>query len=131
MPIFLKQPTLEAQNNSSPKSRQPWTMVHGFYAIMGGFAIYVPKDLPSSEKFLPDDASETWFLRFPLGFLSLNYLLEQEAYQRDFPDVSEAEIKSKSKADGFAKTLVCIQAFWFISQCLTRRMSSKQAQVFP
>ena len=105
-------------------------MVHGFYAVMGGFAIYVPRDLPRSEKFLPDDASETWFLNLPPNDPRLTSLLEEEGYQRDFPDISEAEIKSKSKADGFAKTLVCIQASWFISQCLTRSMSSSPIQVF-
>ena len=93
-------------------------MVHGFYAFMGGLAIHVPRDLPDSERFLPIDAPETWFIdhnRICDG-------LPSEAYRRHLPDISEEEIKSKSKANGFSKALVCIQALWFIFQCLTRRM---------
>lgn len=36
------------------------------------------------------------------------------------PDISEEDIKDKSKADGLTKTIVCIQATWFIVQCIVR-----------
>lgn len=37
-----------------------------------------------------------------------------------FPDISENEIRDKSKASALAKTLVCIQAGWFCVQCIAR-----------
>lgn len=52
----------------------------------------------------------------------MNFLLKEEGTRRDeFPDLSEEDIKSKSKANGLAKGLICFQALWFIAQCLTRR----------
>lgn len=89
--------------------------MHGFYAYMGGLAIHISKSLPESQRFLPLNASETIFIDQE----GLKYLLEKEP---DLLDLSETEIKSKSKANGLAKALVCIQALWFIAQCLTRRM---------
>ncbi len=91
--------------------------MHGFYAVMGGYAFLIPEDLPESKKFLPTDTRETWFLTdrtvFPLE--------KHDAWRKDVPNMSQEEIKPESKAGGFAKTLVCLQAFWFITQCLTRR----------
>ena len=91
--------------------------MHGFYAIMGGLAIQSPENLPESKRFLPSNNSETWFLTSD----GVHYLLEQEITHDDLPDLSKEEIKSKSKASGLAKALVCIQALWFIAQCITRR----------
>jgi hypothetical protein len=36
------------------------------------------------------------------------------------PDISKEEISDKSKANGLAKSIVCVQAFWFCVQCITR-----------
>ena len=91
--------------------------MHGFYAIMGGLAIQIPENLPESKRFLPSDNSETWFLTSD----GIRYLLKQEITREDLPDLSKGEIRSKSKASGLAKSLVCIQALWFIAQCITRR----------
>ncbi len=91
--------------------------MHGFYAIMGGLAIQIPENLPESKKFLPSDNSETWFLTSD----GVRYLLKQEITHDNLPDLSKEEIRSKSKANGLAKALVCIQASWFIAQCITRR----------
>ena len=85
---------------------------------MGGFAIQIPESLPESKKFLPSDNSETWFLTEA----GIHFLLKEEATGSDkVPDLSEEDIKSKSKANGLAKGLICLQALWFIAQCLTRR----------
>ena len=35
-------------------------------------------------------------------------------------NLSEQDIMDKSKADGLAKTLVCVQALWFCAQCISR-----------
>ncbi|KAG7008209.1 hypothetical protein G7Y79_00006g018290 [Physcia stellaris] len=84
---------------------------------MGGFAVQIPGNLPESEKFLPSDDSETWFLTEA----GIHFLLNKEGNGSDeVPDLSEEDIKSKSKANGLAKGLICLQALWFIAQCLTR-----------
>ena len=84
---------------------------------MGGLAIQIPDNLPESKKFMPSDKSELWFLTSD----GVRHLLKQESTRGDLPDLSQEEIRSKSKASALAKALVCIQALWFIAQCITRR----------
>ena len=92
--------------------------MHGFYATMGGIALNVGRDLPESEKFLPSESSGTVFLdREAIPTL----LAHDDKARQELPNFSKEEIESKSKANGLAKTLVCIQVSWFIAQCLTRR----------
>ena len=90
-------------------------MVHGFYALMGGIAFEISES--ESEKFLPSKTKEVWFI----GGSAIYNLTRLESGREIIPDLSEERIKSKSKANGLAKALVCIQALWFIAQCLTRR----------
>ena len=84
---------------------------------MGGLAIHIPDNLLESKKLLLSNNSETWFLTSD----GVRHLLKQKATHDDLPDLSTEEVKSKSKASGLAKALVCIQALWFIAQCITRR----------
>ena len=85
--------------------------------VMGGFSIHVPTNLPEARKFLPEGYNGNRFINCE----GIEFLLEQEAARDEFPDMSEQEIESKSKANGLGKALVCVQALWFIAQCLTRR----------
>ena len=39
----------------------------------------------------------------------------------EFPTVTGEEIKDRSKADGFSKTIALGQTLWFVVQCLARR----------
>ena len=83
---------------------------------MGGFAFEISEIIPESKKFLHSHHREFWFLDQPLiGILS------RSGKNKILPDLSENEIQSKSKANGLAKSLVCVQALWFIAQCITRR----------
>ena len=116
--INQQQPTLEAQKYPLPEDRHPWTIVHGFYALMGGIAIGTSENISESEKFLPSHLKGTWFVNHN----GLKYLLDQGDNRDIFPNLTEEEIKSKSKANGLTKALVCVQALWFIAQCITRRM---------
>lgn len=85
---------------------------------MGGLAIRIPATLPESKKFLPPMSRNTWFL----DQRGIRYLFDKDdIVLNDIPDLSEEEIKSKSKANGLAKTLVCAQALWFVAQCISRR----------
>ncbi|KAJ7838832.1 hypothetical protein B0H13DRAFT_2418945, partial [Mycena leptocephala] len=73
-----------------------WNLVHGFYAVMGGYVV----DLNNSgDPFLPNGIT-------PRATL--------------IPRVSEEDINDKSKADGLAKLLVALQAAWFCLQCIAR-----------
>ncbi len=93
-------------------------MVHGFYAVMGGIAFEIPENPPEPKRFLPSDSSETCFITYD----GIQLLLEHNIGLEVLPNLSEEEIRSRSKANGIAKALVCVQALWFIAQCLTRRM---------
>lgn len=80
-------------------------MMHAFYAIMGGFAMDTPRDQP----FLPD--GRTRRVLTGRGFKGLIKLRPQL-----YPAISETYIVDKSKASVLAKTIVCIQASWFLSK---------------
>ena len=110
-----QQPTLEAQIGDS---RAPWTIMHGFYIVMGGLAIRIPHDLPESRKFLPKNIEKNHFIVSEFCF---EHLVKNDPDGTDIFTLSEEEIKSKSKANWLAKTLICIQALWFMAQCLNRR----------
>ena len=58
------------------------------------------------EKFLPSDTEETCFLTSE----TVRYLMKQDRWRDDLPNLSKEEIESKSKAGGVAKALVCTQA---------------------
>ena len=83
---------------------------------MGGIAFEMPKEPPESKRFL-------LFHRKECLFLSKDMIksLARSDHDEVLPDLSEEEIQSKSKANGLAKSVVCIQAIWFIAQCITRR----------
>ena len=85
---------------------------------MGGIAFEIPES--EAKKFLPsdtrDNTKELWFIN------KIGHFLRGENGRDLLPDLSEEEIKSKSKANGLAKALFCMQALWFIAQCITRRM---------
>ena len=115
---MFQQPTLESQKPSVHTVRAPWTLTHGFYAVMGGFAIHIPEDLREAEKFLPQGSNGRRFITCK----GIQLLVEKEDQQHELPDITKQEIQSKSKANGLGKALVCIQALWFVAQCLTRRM---------
>jgi hypothetical protein len=88
----------------------PWTMAHGFYGSMGGFAIDIDKN---------DDPHAGLFggaKRLTLTAKGVTLL----AHCGHIPDISFADIKDKNKADSLAKLLVCIQAGWMIVQVISR-----------
>ncbi|KAI9462136.1 hypothetical protein F5148DRAFT_233524 [Russula earlei] len=78
-----------------------WTITHGFFAIMGGFMEY--EGNRPVRVLLPEE------LR--------SYSLTGNG---DFPRISKAEIKDKSKGDVVSKTLVILQTSWFVTQCIAR-----------
>jgi hypothetical protein len=89
-------------------------MKHSHYAVMGGFAI-VPAEKTSSG----------YHVFTPQYFKCLTITPEGLQFLADLdidlvPNISESEIQDKSNANGLGKAIVCIQAFWFCIQCVTR-----------
>jgi hypothetical protein len=97
---------------TGPLRIHSWTVVHGFYVLMGGLA-FDTGDLRPEKKFLPGSRD-----RLTLTPKVVKVVAEKEP--SIIPEISEAEILDKSKANQFAKTLVCIQALWFCTQCFSR-----------
>ncbi|KAF2138731.1 uncharacterized protein K452DRAFT_290381 [Aplosporella prunicola CBS 121167] len=108
-PILYSQPAaldstdfLDYSKASTSSQFEPWTIEQAFFAVCGGFAV-------DSSSFWPEKR-----LTFTLdGILEL-------AKAGILPKTSNSEISDKSKANIVAKLLVCIQAGWFIVQCVAR-----------
>lgn len=94
------------------KRKHVWTTMHSFFVVMGGF-VFDTSDLSKEEKFLPGSRD-----RVTLTPKALLYVAEKEPSL--VPDISEASITDKSKADALAKGIVCLQACWFMVQCFVR-----------
>ena len=101
-------PSERASNISDRRHR--WTDKHSFYALMGGF-VFDTSSAPA--KFLPNGTT-----RLTIRLEGLRYIAEHAPAL--IPDISEEYIRDKSKADGLAKVLVCLQAIWFCVQCVVR-----------
>lgn len=83
-------------------------MTHSFWAIMGGIATAPP----TSDSFIPRSAVST---------LTTNGILLLLKHEPDLlPDISEDEVKDKSKGDSVTKFLACVQATWFCLSCISR-----------
>lgn len=102
-------------------TRSKWTIVHGYYAVMGGFAIDTSlHDNPTCSQLILDANMVTSkllcgpgrYCRYadPHAILCLHIL----------PDVDLTVILDKSKADAVAKLLLMIQVLWFCANCIAR-----------
>ena len=84
--------------------------MHAHFAVMGGFCFDTTNAEPN---FLPGDRTRVTLTS--RGICSLAELAPEL-----LPDISKEQILDKSKADEFGKTLACLQALWFCTQCITR-----------
>ena len=91
-------------------TRNPWTLTHSFFASTGGFVYDV--DPADGEGFLPAGSPG----RVTLTARGMALL----AQCGHLPDIPEAEITDKSKANDVAKALVLLQASWMLIQTLAR-----------
>ncbi|KAG2738825.1 hypothetical protein P692DRAFT_20757570 [Suillus brevipes Sb2] len=87
--------------NSSRSSRARWTLVHGFFAVMGGFVLYV--DGEPRARLIPSEL--------------LDFVHEGSV---EMPTITEAEIKDRSKGDGISKCVAILQLVWFVIQFIAR-----------
>ncbi|KAK4110695.1 hypothetical protein N656DRAFT_713149 [Canariomyces notabilis] len=77
-----------------PNHDGEWTLVHGFFADMGGFLLADP-DYPP----------------FPVNSEQLYYLVRNG--HMDFPSLTKVDIKARSQTDGLSKVITLWQMFWF------------------
>lgn len=88
----------------STKRREPWTLEQAFFALAGGYV------LPPTDPSLP-----------PLTLTAKGILLLIQL--SILPSTPPSAISDKSKADAFAKAIVCLQAMWFIVQMIGRAIA--------
>ncbi|KAF7973373.1 hypothetical protein HWV62_15463 [Athelia sp. TMB] len=79
---------------------QSWTIVHGFFIIMGGFYNY-------------RDGEPT----FPSAFGDVIKFVKSRTLVPPTAD----ELGDRSKGDTLSKTVAVLQTLWFITQCIARR----------
>ncbi|THX49705.1 hypothetical protein D6D08_09929, partial [Aureobasidium pullulans] len=99
----------DAEDVRDSSKRHGWTLTHGFYATMGGFAIQTEQ----LKLGYPPNV-QTLVIEEP----GLLHILEH--VPEILPDLPESDILDKSKANLLAKSIVCLQAFWFCIQCVAR-----------
>ncbi|KAF2798956.1 hypothetical protein K505DRAFT_357038 [Melanomma pulvis-pyrius CBS 109.77] len=91
--------------DSLPKQQlQEWGTIQCYFAVMGGITVQAGGDCFEGDPRLSLTPEGVRLLSF-LGRL---------------PPIHENQIRDKSKADGLAKTLVCLQAGWMIVQTIAR-----------
>ncbi|KAF2114622.1 hypothetical protein BDV96DRAFT_647318 [Lophiotrema nucula] len=88
----------------------PWSMVHGFYIIMGGIAADTNG---TDENFLANDEGR-------MTLTEEGFELLCKLRPGFLPNLTAGEVRDKSKANGLTKTLICLQAAWFCIQSITR-----------
>ncbi|KAG0647919.1 hypothetical protein D0Z07_5648 [Hyphodiscus hymeniophilus] len=88
----------------------PWTMVHSFYAGMGGFILEPDTSADDTQEFMPRNTCLTLTARGTALLARCGHL----------PNIPKDDINDKSKADALAKSLVCVQALWMVIQVIGR-----------
>jgi hypothetical protein len=87
-----------------------WSRVHSHFALMGGF-VFEAKRMQAT--ILNADQKRLTLTPVALRKIAVNA-------PALLPDLSKEGIRDKSKANGLAKFLVCVQAIWFIAQTVGR-----------
>ncbi|KZV83031.1 hypothetical protein EXIGLDRAFT_843264 [Exidia glandulosa HHB12029] len=89
-------------NVPGPGRQHPWTLRHGFYASMGGFAL-APTAHSPRRTLLSEDVARI-----------------MKASPHRLPDISDDDIGDRSKADAVTKALLCFQMVSFCAACAAR-----------
>ncbi|KAI0009649.1 hypothetical protein F4779DRAFT_581446 [Xylariaceae sp. FL0662B] len=97
--------------DNSTVTKKPWTMVHSFYAGMGGFVFdLTTPDITRGPRFVPNQR------RLHLTARGVQLLAQCGL----LPDTAESEIRDKSKTDGSGKVICSLQVGWILVQAITR-----------
>jgi hypothetical protein len=103
----------EPQPNDTTLGRpwSQWTVVHGFYATMGGFVFDLDENIARALCLPEGKRNHLTITPWGVAVLVDCGLL---------PVIPLSDIKDKSKADGLAKGVVCLQAAWMVVQAASR-----------
>lgn len=101
---------MPTQSAVATSKLSPWSIVHGYYGVMGGFAIDLD-DADDQYKHLFGDIKRLTLTAKGVALLS---------HCGHTPEISIDEIKDKNKADSLAKLLTCVQAGSMIAQVMMR-----------
>jgi hypothetical protein len=102
--------TNAARTEASSDRSNTWTRVHSHFALMGGFVFEAKRMHPT---IMDEDRKRLTLTPVALRKMAVNA-------PALLPDLSREGIRDKSKANGLAKFLVCVQAIWFIAQTVGR-----------
>jgi hypothetical protein len=95
---------IEPMLSEANERKHRWTKLHSHYALMGGFSM--------DYSALGPNAFPGHLTRLTLTSAAILKLAENEPVI--IPDIDADHILDKSKANIFAKIIVCVQASWFI-----------------
>lgn len=98
-----------ANSTSQPddfKGPIPWTLIHSYYANMGGLRLTFPKDLSFGRPITTEQVS----ILLKKGHIAVD----------DLRDLSIDSIVDKSKGDFFTKGLAIVQVLWLVITLLIR-----------
>ncbi|KAH9208756.1 hypothetical protein DL95DRAFT_479517 [Leptodontidium sp. 2 PMI_412] len=93
----------------------PWTLTHSFYANMGGFANR--SSIPSV--IFGTDGEIAYHTPYHLTGRQI-WQLRKIGILSSLPQVSEAELKDRSKSDAFVKSIALFQIFWAVVHIIIR-----------
>ena len=108
--IVRDEETRKSETYAAEYWHHPWTRAHSFFASTGGFAFEIEKH--DHTEFLPSGTPA----RLAITARGMALL----ARCGRLPNVAQAEITDKSKANEVAKTLVLLQASWMLAQVFGR-----------
>ncbi|KLO04267.1 hypothetical protein SCHPADRAFT_758124, partial [Schizopora paradoxa] len=94
----------------------PFTIVHGFYATMGGFQLDV-RDCNDGHPF-----PNTTFARTRLSTEGVRLLMEDCTDVLTIPPIET--IKERAKSNSLGKVVLALQVVWFIVNCASRLAES-------
>ena len=114
---------------------QQWSMSHAFFANMGGFVLYF--EVQDKEEHVarieiepdrsnkrpgplrPNIVPREGLVQRSLCAAQLAMLI-REPYALRLPQLTEEDLRDRSKSNTLAKLLACIQAGWLVVQCFAR-----------
>ncbi|KAJ3755859.1 hypothetical protein EV360DRAFT_48979 [Lentinula raphanica] len=95
--------------------KHPWTMVHSYYAAMGGF-VFDTKSEDGIKSFLPESYKSGHAVITPEG---IQFLLEHKPEL--LPDLSIEEISDRNKGNSISKSVLVVQVSFFLIDCIARK----------
>jgi hypothetical protein len=90
--------------------KENWSMTHGFYAGMGGFAVHLGSEAIAGDP----DCTHAYVLEKSICHLFCTGQLRPDTW------INKKDIDDKGKADSLVKALTVLQISWLLVQCCAR-----------